>query len=87
VTAGPGSNEAARELIVDSIRRRKHAFQRLAAWSALEAVIPAGYSTAPEEVRTQRGQARVAHLLATDPGGNHCFGDPLGETASPEVPP
>lgn len=40
-----------------------------AAWAALTPMIPAEYVQAEAAERERRGQARVAHLLETDPGG------------------
>jgi GNAT superfamily N-acetyltransferase len=42
---------------------------QLAAWSALEVFIPAEHRDADEDAATRRGQARIAHVLDTDPEG------------------
>jgi GNAT superfamily N-acetyltransferase len=39
------------------------------AWSALQIHIPVEHMPGDEDARARRGRARIAHLLATDPGG------------------
>jgi predicted N-acetyltransferase YhbS len=39
------------------------------AWAALEPMVPDSFVPADDALRARRGQARIAHLLDTDPGG------------------
>jgi GNAT superfamily N-acetyltransferase len=57
------------ETVVRPLRPDDVAAADAVAWAALSALIPVEHHPDDEEVRRRRGQARIAHLLATDPDG------------------